>query len=307
VIFDVNVYLDRVQEFDADYVVTHAEELRAVEMRNGFRALAHPYVMAELLFHLDNKNAVARDSRIKAIAFLCIHCEAWGESGCLAMTATSLMNICDLLFGSRPSADEEFVQMLRRACHRVAQAYVSTGDTSVARDALPPEDRGLLARFVSESEEWFKVAFRCATSLAAETAPDQATKTRDRKEMGSDAGLEKLARGWVWRAARTLGKELSEEDLEVMPKRVVQAAPVMVEIYRDLWYRILDKGFNVDKKRHENFLWDMDIAAVMGQTTLLADAPVLLVTEDGTIRRCAEQCCPHSALPFAEYERRLGI
>src|SRR4051794_17786887 len=108
VVFDTNAYRQLVHGLDAQTVHATLSEVRLREARGGFRRVASPYVMLELLAHLADTDDPAFTDCLHALRAQQLHCQIDTETGQLAFLGDFESHLARALYNT-PLPDHDHV------------------------------------------------------------------------------------------------------------------------------------------------------------------------------------------------------
>jgi hypothetical protein len=134
-VFDTNAYRELTVSQSLAESRETALKLRGREIAGGILSAANPFVIWELIGHLDNQADPAYEYCLSALVALSEH--TWSRSDALAgvcQVADAQSTVCDALFGKAPFAARRNVETLGGLATHVRQHAPDLTDPAVANN-----------------------------------------------------------------------------------------------------------------------------------------------------------------------------
>ncbi len=304
-IFDTNVYRRRAMGADPAEARRRFELLRHKESAKGIQAMAHPYVLLELLARLAEP-ADAHYSTVKA-AIIGMYEHAAisdGKERHLAIVPDPDTQICYSLYGRYPDGADETLAILAAI---PAEIYSDPSESNL--DRMRPDLAGF-ARIVREREQRFveDMKIHLGQDPAAPWRPFSGDKKvrRDLIAYLDSAEAEtSVLEALVIRAQRQLGT--AEDPAETREKADAMRPhfKVGVSIYNSWIRTAVRDGVDPAIPKHANTLWDLHICFAVGPDSTIQGRPIRLVTDERKLRTAAEIFDPNPVMTDSGYRASL--
>ena len=145
---------------------------------------------------------------------------------------------------------------------------------------------------------------RALADLRTSVATDAAHGVRE--ALDSPDGLELIAKTRVRTLAAELGLKVSDEHVEWATGQVLTTFPIPVHFLRGLLIDLLACDPIPGEDWNRNSVWDLKIGFHASPGAAVGGVPILLVTEDGRLRRAARDAGqPSRVAGLAEYNALL--
>src|SRR5690606_34730708 len=90
------------------------------------------------------------------------------------------------------------------------------------------------------------------------------------------------------RASSHLTEPPLEPDVDGMARYIARNFAVAIELYVRLTRKIAESNWDLTKGKGANYLWDLQVAFLVGPNHTFQDRPAVVVTSDKAIRKAAE-------------------
>ncbi|MFZ0887419.1 MAG: hypothetical protein WA005_03125 [Candidatus Binataceae bacterium] len=313
-IFDTNAYRELTIGKSLAEATAIALRIRELELGATTRAAANPFVIWELIGHLDNPTDPAYQHCLNALVALSEH--TWSlhdPPGGLCLTADAESTVCDALFQAAPLVAWRNVQNLSLLAAHVKQHAPSLTDPAAVNNI-----RVFAAAMRKKETEWLRdlraLLDGCDPKLAHAWIggrSDKETRRKLRDYFGSQAFMDAWATIGVMRHAELVGMTLTQKELakkgDVM--RNVFAAPFrLTSVLLQKFPTARQINLTSRKKKWGNYMWDAAICYSIGRFHQIDGASVFLVTGDRAIRDAAVAAnCAGSVVPLSDYLKALGL
>lgn len=199
------------------------------------------------------------------------------------------LQLCRSLWQVTPDELVHTDDLLRAIAARVADDPSESGLDTFRQDLVA------VARRVEESEKRF------ATSMQQHL---MANMLDDARARGSDASRKELLRTFVQYLDTPLAREAvgtahvlralsytdidqSKEEIQDKAKWVAEKFAVAVTLYIDIVRKITKSNWDLTTGKGPNYLWDLQVAFLIGEEHLIDRRPASIVTSDDDIVRAA--------------------
>lgn len=310
VVFDTNAYRELAGGGDIETAFRRVEELRGEERRAGIQPLASPTVLMELIAHLADPADPSYRPAKAALTAAGVHCMmSEGGSSHVAIAPSPDLQLCHTLWGRWP----DDLQKMDNTIRGVAQA-VADGPSDENLETFR-EDLMLSAEAVDRAEQAFAMSMRqhLIKNLRAEL--DEATKGATRKEvldafrkyLDSDRARRMVAEAHVRRAMSHLG-DITDSDEEIGRKgeRIERWFSVAIELYVRIVRKIAESNWDLTAGKGGNYLWDLQVAFLVGKEHEIQGRRTLVVSADKEIIAAAADAGVTDVVqPYEDYRGTL--
>jgi hypothetical protein len=313
-VFDTNAYRELTAEKSLPESRDVAVRVRKLEMSARTISAANPFVIWELIAHLDGVTDPAYERCLNALVALAEH--TWSRSDLnsgVCLVADSQSTVCDELFGKVPSSARRNVESLGALATHVLQCAPTLTDPAAIKNI-----RAFATEMKKKEAEWLtglQASLEACDPLLARAWIGGRTDKETRKKLVDFFGSELFVDAWskigVMTHAELVGVTLNEKELaekaDVM--RNVFAAPFhLMSALLQKFPTARDLNLASKKRKWGNYMWDAAICHTIGRFHQLDGAEVLLVTGDRAIVDAAVTAgCSTSVSSLSDYRRSLGF
>ena len=297
VVWDTGAYRDFVRRKEScDQNRQHADEVREKERAKGIQAMASPLVIWELVNHLSDPADEDRDSCLKALCQLAVHCRSGEDRGsALMMVPGPETTMCMTLFSEVPSKYEQYYDELQKMA-------VHVGNT--APELLGPMEQSIVdthALNMATKEAGFREglgrfqeAFRLGieAKVKVERLSEEDAIKWAKQELASDKWERQFAEMICSTHAEMLGKHLSRNELEGRINHLIMYFSTPWRHFVVMLRKFMEKNsppIEGRKKKWENFVWDNGLSYLLGENHRYGAVPLRLITGDTEIHDGAEE------------------
>lgn len=295
IVFDTNAY--RVLTYGMNLPSTRAKalEIRAHEDAAGFKSLAHPIVVWELLSHLVDPSDPAYAHCLHALVALGEHTASRETTdGGICLVADASSSVCRELFGRLPPDYEKGLESLGTVVTHIVKNAPDLSDV-VLQQNITHLAQGMDGR----EKKWVAGMDGILDHFSPGTAKAVFGGTSDKEALrkvraffDSPAFFEAWSHHIVASNALDVGiTALQPDELRAKGRIVRENFPVGFHLMRVLLKKLATaQPPNLASAKHKrwNFVWDSMISFVLGPGTI-DGADVFLVTGDGDIQEAAEE------------------
>lgn len=299
-VFDTNAYRNLTFGLSVEDSKQAAQRLVGYETAAKTKALANPFVIWELIAHLDDTNDPAYTHCRNAIVALVEHTRRQSdEDGGICRVADGETELCRQLFHKLPPrAEENAGNLCKLASHVWKNAPLLNNPAAETnfqafRSALDERESVWLDRM-----ENFLQALRSAEGGVV------------RKFLNSPDFVQFCAAGRVASIASLLELHLSPSDVKEAVSRLTRIFPTALRLMQASilkWFNAPDMNLRNPKRRRANFIWDTALCFGIGEHLAIGDAAIQFVTDDGEIHSAAHDAgCEDRVVTLADYEKNLN-
>lgn len=309
VIFDTNVYRQMAHGGKVDIVRQRFARLRSEERDHGVQALAHAFVVLELLARLADPAAKSYTTVKAAVVGLFEHCYAVAEGGRhLAVVPDPDYQLCVSLYREHPDVLVDGLNILQSMVKWIAE------DPSEEHLDQMRSDLEALHRIVTEREREFVRDLKAQIGEDPDSTKWQPLKENpeERKQLvayleGSEAEMQ-VMRSFVLRAQRLLGRVETPEEVNSKAAFLLRYLRVPVRIYNQWVLQAVRDNADPAHPSRANTLWDLHICFSVGRDNTIDGRPIWFITGEKRLKAAAEAVVPDTlVLSLAEYRKRLSM
>jgi hypothetical protein len=313
-IFDTNAY--RVLTFGKPLTEarTIARGLRHLEQSAGTIALANPFVIWELIGHLDDAGDPAYHHCLNALVALSEH--TWRRQdppGGVCLVSDAESTVCGTLFEALPLVAYKNVQNLA-----LLAAHMKQNAPNVTSSAAVNNLKVFASEMKKKEERWLEdmqlVLNGCDPKLAQAWVGGTSDK-EVRKRLTAYFGSKEFMNAWatvgVMSHADLVGAKPTPSEIEKKVDVMRNVFPVPFHVISALLQKFPtspEMNLNSRKRKRENFMWDAAICYSIGGFHQIGGAAMFLVTDDAAIRDAAAAAkCTDRVVSLADYLKSLGF
>lgn len=314
VVFDTNAYRNLTHGLSVQEAKDTARRLADVELAGGYKALANPYVIWELLSHL----AIIEDPAYSicqcALVALVEHTRAQDDAeGGVCRVADGETELMRQLFGKQSSIAEQNAQSLSCLASYVWKFAPELTDFNAQTnfEIFAAKMNELESRWLDNMEDLL-MSLRSEQTAISNGKDDGDTSLKSKRKYLNSSGFERAcSEGKVLSLSSLLGLALSEDGLKVLTDRLQEIFPVSLRLMRKTiagWYDAPEVNLRSAKKKRANFIWDTALCFGIGPEHQIGDAGILFVTDDRAIvDACVAADCSDSVLHFQNYKASISF
>jgi hypothetical protein len=311
VAFDTNAYRALVGTATPEQARLRAKRLAEAERKKGIQALAYPTVIWELIAHLASPEDSSYDVSRAAVAAVVEHTAVVFEGQkVLALWASPDLQLCSGLWDVVPTNLLMTDDLIRAAAMRVSEDPSESGLNTIRKDLTT------LARKLTDAETSFAVSMQQhlmsnvqkEANLAGSTATTKELRTALCTYLDTDLAHEAVALAHVLRASSYCPTSDSRAEIERKARFVAQKFPVAIQLYIDIVKKIAESNWDLTTGKGPNYLWDLQVAFLIGDDHTVLGRPTSVVTSDRDIIEAARSRKMGNAVQnLAEYRKSLGL
>ena len=305
VIFDTNAYRELTFGKDSSQINFKISELISNESKNGIQAFSNPFVMLELASHLADVNDKAYQNCKSSVIALTQHCAIQRDGKqMIAILADSESQLCKTLFDEYPlqhsDTTEKLAKIYSYISHFQSESAIERirGDLKEIANNVEQTER----QFIADMMSYVVLGFNQNTQDWAPLRQDKNVRNQVLTFLNSRASLQLLAKAKVIKAHLLLNKNIDNLQFDDMENYVLENFEAPLQLYNEIVRRIVMTGCDLSKKKRSNWIWDIQIAFVVGSCHRINDHLVRLVTGDGEIVEAANRVnCGNAVYSLQSY------
>ncbi|MBI2284519.1 MAG: hypothetical protein HYU71_12475 [Bacteroidetes bacterium] len=304
VIFDSNAYRHFTSGKPFSQVETDIKKVLELENDNNLISLINPIVLCELLAHLADPNDSAYDRCLKAVMALYLHN---GDSKEFRTLVDPELMLCYSFFGKKIKSREDTVTGIGQ----IASAFAvnpTVDTTDQYKDKLEK-----IRDHVYQTEINFATDMQNAIRELDPSSTNWQIFANDPKKRGdyisylrSETFPMHVGIGMMMRIYLLLvehGLEIFDPSINLVPRAKQFAAQfnASIELYREVYMRLIGSDYNLFDNSRVNFIWDIHLMLSIGDQKI-QNSQVNFVTHDKAILKAAEVTGhKYKILTLAEY------
>ncbi len=310
VIFDSNAYRNFVSGIPENELKDRVDKLIELEKQNDIISLMSPIVLSELMAHLADPSDTAYNKCKNAVKALYWHC---GDEQEFRMLADPELILCKSFFDMTVQSREDSVLYAGQVASQIAD-----DDSEANMEKFRPIFRQI-------RDHVYQAEINFATDIQAvikEIDPDGSEwrlfelDDKKRKQFldhlntttfEHQIGLGFALRAYLLLVEHNLITVDPNFDLVSRAKKIADLFKAAIELYKEVYRRIVNSEFNLFEKSRANFLWDIHLMFSIGDEKV-KDCPLYFVTHDKAMLQAAEKV-GHNLRVFTltEYLEYLGF
>lgn len=294
VVFDTNAYREFTYDENLNSIKNKVLNLIKDERGKGIQAFSNPFVMLELASHIADVNDNAYENCKLSVIALAQHAAIQNDGEQIAILADSESQLCKFLFNEQPLHHSNVTEILSQMYKTLSQfSSEDEIDTNIVRNRENLMRIKLFMdkaekRFINEMMDYVVLGFNPKADNWEPLKHDESLRKRALNFLNSQNSLQLLAQSQVKKTCSILNKQIDDSELDNMTSSVLEKFEVPLQIYNEILKRIVISGCDLTKKNRSNWIWDMQIAFVIGASHRVNNCPVRLVTSDKDIINAAK-------------------
>jgi hypothetical protein len=268
VIFDTNAYRNFGTGKTTAQVKAEIQAIKTKEQALNIKALMSPVVTMEILSHLADSTKWAFEPSKKAIIAQYGHC---GDNTTFKMIADPEMLLCKMLFSVDLPTREQTLDILGNVAYEI---WNDEGIASITKNLNVLQQ--VQNHIATEENEFAKSILGVIGSLDPTSTNFHlfATDDKGRREFLSNLNSETfdkfVALGFAMKAYLTIYDcgiiTQIDPKIDLKPHRVTiqNKFKASIELYRELYKRIVNSEFDINKNSRANYLWDIHLLLTVG-------------------------------------------
>lgn len=286
------------------------ERLREHEAKAGIVPMVNFWSTMELAAHLLDSDPRTVTVCHRALKSLWTHCRMpVDDQEDLPFAGDSESQLALTLFGIVPPGRIAEASLYGYAIRRLAaddrdQAIADVHDILLGlrrhRDATE-------ADFVADMQRVVALIDPSAPGWLPFARSEDAQKRRDfLTRIRSKEGHPYMAEALVRKAADLVGVHVNDEAVRARTHYVLTNFPTPIFFYDSLLEKMVESGIDFTRDKHANSIWDLQLCFYALPDATVADAPVVLVTDEGAIRAAAVRAGARGRVfSSSDYHRRV--
>jgi hypothetical protein len=268
VIFDTNAYRDFGTGKTTAQVKSEIQSIKAKEQTLNIKALMSPVVTMEILSHLSDSTKWSFEPSKKAIIAQYGHC---GDNATFKMIADPEMLLCKMLFNVDLPTRKQTLEILGKVAYEV---WTDEGLASITKNNSILQQ--VQIHIANEESEFAKSILGVIGSLDPTSTNFHLFATDDKGRKEFLANLKSVtfdkfvALGFAMKAYLTLYDcgiiTQIDPNIDLKPhiEIIKNKFKASIELYRELYKRIVGSEFDLNKDSRANFLWDIHLLFTVG-------------------------------------------
>lgn len=287
VIFDTNAYRNFCIGKTTSEVKSEIQDIKEKERDLNIKALMSPIVAMEILSHLSDSTKREFEPSKKAIIAQYGHCS---EDDSFKIIASPDMILCYTLFGQKLPKKKLYLDIIGNVAFEI---WKDEGIYSINKNISFLKE--IHFNVQNDENEFAQSMFEAIRSIDNNTTNFHLFSTDDnsRKEfllnINSDKFDQLTALGFVMKSYKTLfdygiiTNINPEADLKPHINLFQHKFKASIELYRELYKRIVNTEFDINKKSRANFLWDILLLLTVGDEDVNCEK-LYFITDDKAIQ-----------------------
>ena len=307
VIFDTNAYRHFVVGKDEQTVRQDMQQILSNEEARNIQAMANPFVCQELITHLSDANDPSYYMCLNGLVALHEHCKISDDDG-LRLVADCESLVCKILFDKIPENVQQIANVISSLICTIVDDPINIGNNAKTTiDVIASDNQNREQLFVDMIKHFAGTAFPFKDWEIC--IADKNLRKNLLNYFKSEDFLRNFAAIMVAKHASLINIQLDENDISAHTCMFLDNFRVPMELYREIWIRLLMSSFNMEKtkKHRENLIWDFAICFCAGPNHTIDGADVKVVTGDKAMRDAAEKCgCDDKVIKLEDYLDLIG-
>lgn len=310
VAFDTNAYRSLAFRASPEEARWKARVLVERERTHGIQALTYPTVLWELMAHLDSPTdpsyGVAKAAVVAAVEHTSVPI---GDVKHPAIWLSPDLQLCRSLWDVTPKKLLETDDLLRGIAARVAQ------DPSEAALDRIRQDLVAVSHKVKDAERDFAMSMQqhLMANLEAEACARGSRPSRKDLlrayvgNLGTERAREAVALAHVLRAMSYTEVTETPEETQQKARWVADKFRVAVTLYTEVVGKITRSDWDLTTGKGPNYLWDLQVAFLVGNEHSVEGRPATIVTDDEDIVGAAATSGARSVImSYQEYRQSIS-
>lgn len=310
VIFDTNAYRNFGTGKTTAQVKVEIQNIKKKEQALNIKSIMSPVVMMEILSHLADSTEWSFEPSKKAIIAQYGHC---GDNSTFKIIADPEMLLCKMLFGVDLPTRKQTLDILGKVANEI---WDDEGVASITKNLNVLQQ--VQNHIATEEIEFAKSILGVIGSLDPTSTNFHlfATDERGRKEFLSNLNSETfdkfVALGFAMKAYLTLYDcgiitQIDPQiDLKPHIDIVQNKFKASIELYRELYKRIVNSEFDINKKSRANYLWDIHLLFTVGDDEINKEDLYFITGDKAMIEASSIAGHGVKVLKLTDYLTKIG-
>lgn len=267
------------------------EGLREHEAKAGIVPMVNFWTTMELAAHLLDDDSRTLEACHRGLRSLWAHCRMpVGDREDLPFAGDSENQLAYTLFGISPPGRRQEASLYGYAIRRLASGTLDEAMDDV-HDILVELRRHrdvVEADFADDMQQLVTLIDPTAPGWLPFAKPEDADKRKAfLGRIRAKEGHSHMAEALVRKAADLAGVDVADDALRERAAYVANNFSTPIFFYDSLLAKMVESGVDFSRNKHANSIWDLQLCFYALPEASIANAPVVLVTDEGQIKAAA--------------------